>query len=210
MDWNETMLPFLKEHVIAIVFGAVGLICLSYGAISLLHPQQTIDPEFPPLEASSRTIKVTPVVKKITIDVEGAVQKPGVYQLPADSRTQDALVAAGGLSQNADHQEVAQNLNLASQLTDGAKLYIPTIGEQMVTSGSASTSSSGNVAGASTGKVNINQASESELDALPGIGPVTAQKIISNRPYQSVQDVIDKKAVGQSVFSKIKDLVSVY
>jgi len=78
----------------------------------------------------------------------------------------------------------------------------------MKTSGDASSNLSGTVAGSST--VNINQASAEELDALPGIGPVTAQKIISNRPYQSAQDLLEKKVVGQSEFTKIKDEVSVY
>jgi competence protein ComEA len=80
----------------------------------------------------------------------------------------------------------------------------------MVTSEGTSSNSSGSVQGSSTGSVNINQATEEELDALPGVGPVTAQKIISNRPYQSVDDLVSKKAVGQSVFSKIKDQVRVY
>lgn len=74
----------------------------------------------------------------------------------------------------------------------------------------ASNNSSGGIQGTSSGTININQASESELDALPGIGPVTAQKIISNRPYQSVEDLLNKKAVGASEFAKIKDQMSVY
>lgn len=126
-------------------------------------------------------------------------------------RIQDALIAGGGgLSENADRQQVAQNLNLAAPLTDVAKLYIPSVGEQMTGSSGMADSSSGDVEDSATRTVNINQASESELDALPGIGPMTAQKIISNRPYQNVQDLLDKKVLGQSVFSKIKDQVSVY
>lgn len=212
MDWKETLLPFLKEHSIALVFGVIGLICLSYGLISLSNPQASEDSQFQNLQNPSSDAKIppSPVIKQITIDIEGAVEKPGVYKIPADSRIQDALIAAGGLSQSADRSQIAQNLNLASPLTDGAKLYIPAVGEQTTGSSSTLNSSSGIVQGASNGLVNINQASESELDALPGIGPVTAQKIISDRPYQSTQDILNKKAVGASEFTKIKDQISVY
>ena len=72
---------------------------------------------------------------------------------------------------------------MAAPLRWGSKLYIPAVGEQMMTSGDNSNSSSGTVQSISNGTVNINQASEEQLDALPGIGPVTAQKIISNRSY---------------------------
>ena len=80
-------------------------------------------------------------------------------------------------------------------------------------SGSGANLSSGGGNGvlcAETKMVNINTASETELDALPGVGPVTAQKIISNRPYQKIDDLVSKKAVGASVFSKIKDQISIY
>jgi len=172
MDWNEQILPFFKEHAIALTYGLIGVICVGYGLINLSSPQQSNDPQFPSIQPASSKVMVSQTQKQITIDIEGAVQKPGVYKVFADSRIKDALAAAGGLSQTADRQQVAQNLNLASPLTDGAKFYIPAVGEQMTTSGDASNNSSGTVAGSST--VNINQSSEEELDALPGIGPVTA------------------------------------
>jgi len=212
MDFKEIFISFFKEHAIALTFGILGLICFGYGLISLAHPQQANDTQFQNLQPSSNAAKapISPIQKQITIDVEGAVEKPGVYKVNASDRIQDALIAAGGLSHDADRHQIAQNLNLAAPLTDGSKLYIPAVGEQMMTSGNGSSNSSGTVQGASTGRVNINQASEEALDALPGIGPVTAQKIISNRPYQSVEDLVSKKAVGASEFAKIKDQVSVY
>jgi len=210
-EFQGKLAPFIKEYGIALSLSIVGLICVGYGLLSLSQthkadsasdfpPSQTITTARPPL---------SPPVKQITIDIEGSVQKPGVYKLPSDSRIQNALIIAGGLSGNADRQQVSQNLNLAAPLTDGAKIYIPAVGEQMTGSVMSSNISSGNaVQGASA--VNINQASESELDALAGVGPVTAQKIISNRPYASIDDLISKKVVGQSVYGKIKDFVTVY
>lgn len=119
MDWNETILPFFKEHAIALIFGLVGLVCLGYGLISLVHPQQVEDSQFQNLQSPSHAIKtqLSPRTKQITVDIEGSVQKPGVYRLPSDSRIQNVLIAAGGLSQSADRGQVAQNLNLAAPLT---------------------------------------------------------------------------------------------
>jgi competence protein ComEA len=213
MDFEENLLPFLKEHAVALLLGVVGLLFLGYGLISLSNPQSKGSmSQFQPSEqvAKPKVSTVSPIIKQITIDIEGSVMKPGVYKLPQNSRVQDALIAAGGLSEDADRKNVAQALNLAAPLTDGAKIYIPAVGEQMTASGGTSDNSSGTVQGSATATVNINQASESELDALPGVGPVTAQKIISDRPYQSVQDLLTKKAVGASEFGKIKDMVSVY
>jgi competence protein ComEA len=212
-EFHEKLLPFIKEHGIALALGMAGLVCLGFGLLTMSQPQ-TADISSNPQPAIGRSSQVrtavSPIVKQITIDIEGAVEKPGVYTMSANSRIQNALIAAGGLAQTADRQLVAQNLNLAAPLTDGAKLYIPAVGEQMMTSGNTSNSSSGTVQGTGTKLININQAGESDLDALPGVGPVTAQKIIDNRPYQSVGDLLDKKVVGQSVYTKIKDQVSVY
>lgn len=145
------------------------------------------------------------VGKKISVDVSGAVGKPGVYQLEASSRMEDAITAAGGLSKDADQTYISKYLNLAQKLIDGSKIYIPKTGEQ-----SLSKTDTPQVAGAAAVKLNINIASQSELEALSGVGPVTAQKIISGRPYQAVEDVLNKKIVGKAVFDKIKDSISVY
>lgn len=112
------------------------------------------------------------------------------------------MIAAGGLSARADREWVAKNLNLAMKLTDGAKVYVPAFGENAGAPGSSEALVSGTI--------NINTGSASELDGLPGVGPVTAQKIIDNRPYSSVQDLLSKKAVNQKVFDNIKDKISVF
>ena len=91
-------------------------------------------------------------------------------------------------------------------MADGQKVYVPKIGESVSQSVGGSV---GQIAGESVSQlVNINVASESELDKLPGIGPVTAQKIISSRPYSSLEDLLTKKVVSQSTYEKIKDLIS--
>lgn len=147
---------------------------------------------------------------KIKADIEGAVLKPGVYELESGSRIGDLLIMAGGLTVEADREWVSKTLNLAAKLTDGGKVYIPSVGEVgsvKVESGKGS----GTVGGAITSLlISINSASLSELDKLPGVGPVTAQKIIDGRPYQTIEELVSRKIVGQSVFEKIKEQISPY
>lgn len=147
---------------------------------------------------------------KIKADIEGSIVNPGVYELVSGSRIQDLLIRAGGLAVEADRDWLSKNLNLAAKLVDGAKVYIPRVNE--VRSGRwEAGSGSGTVGGTSVAAmVNINTAGLGELDTLPGIGPVTAQKIIDNRPYQTLEELVSKKAVGQAVFEKIKDKISLY
>jgi len=135
----------------------------------------------------------------LVVEISGEIQKPGVYNLTSGSRINDLLIAAGGLSVNADRDWVVKNVNLAQKLTDGAKIFIPAVGENSQTDNQAV-----------EGKININTASEAELDMLWGIGPATAQKVISGRPYQKTEDLLNKKIVKTNVWEEIKDKISVY
>lgn len=144
--------------------------------------------------------------KIISVDVSGAVNTPGVYQLKDGSRIEDAVTAAGGFAQDANKEYISKYLNMAQKVSDGSKVYVSFEGEQV-----SGIQSGGTVAGVSANaKVNINTASQAELEALPGIGPVTASKIISDRPYQASEDLLNKKVVNKSVFEKIKDQLVVY
>lgn len=141
-------------------------------------------------------------IKQISIDVSGAVVNPGVYQLEENSRVEDAVLSAGGFAENANGEYISRNLNMALKLSDGMKIYIPIAGEKY--SGAV-----GSVAGVKT-IININTATQAELEALSGIGPVTAAKIISARPYTKIEDLLTLKIISKKVFDKIKDLISVY
>ncbi len=129
--------------------------------------------------------------------VRFAAPRPGVYTLPQGSRVEDAITAAGGLGSAADEVLYAKTINRAAKIVDGAKLYIPAKGEQ-----------SPGTQGAVSTLVNVNSASQSELESLPGVGPVTAQKIIDNRPYLTLDDVVTKKAIGASLYDKLKNSLS--
>lgn len=144
--------------------------------------------------------------KDISVDVSGAVNKPGVYEIKENSRVEDAIKEAGGLTESANKEYISKYLNLAQKLSDGSKVYVPLTGE--VGPGIQTGSS---VTGVTVqAKVNINTSTQAELEALPGIGPVTASKIISGRPYQSIEDILNQKIVSKSTYEKIKDSLVVY
>ncbi|MBF8249982.1 MAG: competence protein ComEA, competence protein ComEA [Candidatus Levybacteria bacterium] len=195
--------PLVRKHWLPLSLGTLGMIFFAYGLIGLFSSNKgTEDIVF---EASSEKNSIE--TRTILVDIEGAVVKPGVYKVPQESRIQDAFVVAGGLAATADRDYIAKNFNLATKLTDGAKIYVPFLGEAASAPSVLSSSSEGVIVGA---LVNINSASESQLDTLPGIGPVTAQKIIAGRPYSSVNELLDKKIVGAKVFEQIKNKISIY
>jgi competence protein ComEA len=146
----------------------------------------------------------------LVVDIGGAVQNPGVYELSSEDknkefRVQDVIDEAGGFITEADLDWVSKNINLATVLEDGMKVYIPKIGEQKAVSASLENSSS-SVLGV-TNLVSLNTATEAELDKLPSVGPVTAAKIIASRPYGSINELVDKKIVPKATFEKIKSMI---
>ena len=152
----------------------------------------------------------------LVIDVAGAVRRPGVYRLPDGSRVVDAIAAAGGYGPRVD-ADAAGRLNLAAPLRDGEQVRIPSRddppSERATTpaaaGGGSATTGSG---GAARGPVNLNTASADELDTLPGIGPVTAAKIIAAReeaPFTTVGDLRSRGVVGEATFRKLEGLVTV-
>lgn len=207
MNFSELVfkyLPLVKRHWLPLSLGILGMIFFVSGLIGLFADKQTgLDDVV--FEASSKDKPAQ--MKTILIDVEGAVENPGLYKLPQESRIQDALIAAGGMAATADREYIAKNINLAIRLTDGAKIYVPFLGE-LITAPSVLSASSGEISVGSL--ININIASETQLDSLPGIGPVTAQKIIVGRPYGSIDELLNKKIVGAKVFDQIKSKISIY
>lgn len=150
-------------------------------------------------------LRPAPTEKPVIVYVTGAVPRPGVYALPKNARVQDAISAAGGFLAEAEKADI----NLAALLDDGQKLDIPYIegGSPVIATPVAA------VVTVTTELVNINTASAGELDALPGIGPTTAQKIIEyreqNGPFVNTEDIINVSGIGPGTYERIKDLISV-
>ena len=143
---------------------------------------------------------------EIVIEVSGAVRNPGVYHLPSTARVADAIEAAGGYGPRVDVARAADALDLAAHLVDGATVAVPSRDDPPSGAGSGSTGS-----GSGPGLVNLNTASSSELEALPGIGPVTAQKIIdarTERPFASIDELRERGLVGEKTFERLRDLIA--
>lgn len=149
----------------------------------------------------------------LVVDVSGAVKSPMVATLPAGSRVADAIEAAGGLSDDAD----VASINRAAPLSDGAKVYVPRVGESVPSvTGSSTGVGSGGTSGAGSAQttlVNINTADATALDELPGVGPATAAAIIEDReangPFVSPEDLMRVSGIGEKKYAKLKALICV-
>jgi len=137
----------------------------------------------------------------ITIDIEGAVLKPGVYQLDKGLLIQDAINLAGGLTAEADLEKISKEINRADELKNHQKIYLPFKSQK--------TSQSS----AENGKINLNYADANQLESLPGIGPAYAQKIIQYREteggFATIEEIMEISGIGEKTFEKIKDLITV-
>jgi len=152
--------------------------------------------------------------KELVVDVQGAVVRPGVLHLPAGSRVGDAIAAAGGYGPRVAADRVGRELNLAALLRDGDQVLVPSRddGTQGAGAGGPSGRGASSRPGSAAGPIDLNRATASELDALPGIGPVTANKIVAardERPFVSVDELRSRKILGAATFDKVKDLVVV-
>ncbi|WP_456696368.1 helix-hairpin-helix domain-containing protein [Aeromicrobium sp. P5_D10] len=158
-------------------------------------------PPSPPSTAASTEPKAAP---ELIIDVVGTVRRPGIVTLPKGSRVYEAIEAAGGLKGKVD----TTTLNLARELTDGEQVIV---GIEPVEGFDPASPTAGT--GAAQAKVNLNTATAEQLDALPGVGPVTAQSILNwrqdNGRFGTVDDLLDVKGIGEATLAELRDLVTV-
>ena len=151
------------------------------------------------------------VIKDIKVYVCGAVQRPDVYEISADSRIVDAVSAAGGFAIDA----YPEAMNLAETVSDGSRIYVPTKEEvdTLAVVYSDTGSGSGGTTSDSTGRVNINTATLEELTTLPGIGDTRARAIIDyreqNGAFGNIEDIMQVTGIKEKSFSKIKDSICV-
>lgn len=155
--------------------------------------------------------------EKIVIHITGAICNEGIYELEENSRIVDAVKMAGGLKEEADLKQI----NLAYVLEDGMKINIPSKNdnsneninntENYITK--EKLNSSNNTNSAKTSKININSATQTELETLPGIGPSTALKIINYRKekgkFNKIEDIKNVNGIGESKFNKIKEFIKI-
>lgn len=179
---------------------------IEYEELSVINQTNTVNSEETEKEIS-----------KIKVHISGAVEKEGVIELESNSRIADLIEKAGGTKQNAYMKEV----NLASKLEDGEKVYIPTKEEyekdkkQETATNIVTSNKQELVAGnkQSSSKININTATQEQLDNLPGVGASTAQKIINyrkeNGKFKKKEDLKNVSGIGDSKYNQLKDLIEI-
>ena len=157
---------------------------------------------------------------KIVVYITGAIKNPGVYELEDEKRIADLIKEAGGVTEEAD----TNSINMAYKLEDEMKVYIPTKTEETVnieettethiyTENNNQEKQDINTNSIKNQKININTASQTELETLPGIGPSTALKIIEYRKesgkFRNIEDIKNVKGIGTNKYEKIKELIKV-
>lgn len=147
--------------------------------------------------------------EKILVHVAGEVLNSGVYELESGARVIDALMAAGGATSLAN----LDLINLAAPISDGEKIYIPSVIEKIKPLNQGSSYTSSAYSGGGSGKININTADTTELQKLSGIGPGKAKSIIDyrnkNGPFRSVDDLLNVSGIGEKTLEKIRDEIVV-
>jgi competence protein ComEA len=162
------------------------------------HTGAEIDASAPSVGQAAETSEA------VVVSVVGLVARPGLVTLPSGARVADAVQAAGGLLPGTDPAVV----NLAALVTDGAQIAVGVPGD-----GTGAEAAGDTAAGAGTGRVDLNSATAGELDSLPGIGPVLAQRIVDHRtrngPFRTVDQLDDVPGIGPAIAAELAELVTV-
>lgn len=155
-----------------------------------------------PQVALEPTMAPTTAPPPVVVHVAGAVRRPGVYELASGARVRDAIAAAGG----AVPAGQPDRLNLAAPVIDGSQIRVPVEGEAVAPP-------AGSPAGPASGPIDLNRATQAELESLPGIGPATAAAIVAYRDeaggFAQVADLLAVRGIGEAKLAAIEDLVVV-
>ncbi len=213
MEFFQSFSPFFQKYRSEVILITVALIIAIVSGLVFFQNVGQINEEGEVVFNQEPAQKIS---TRIMVDISGAINKPGVYEATAGSRLKDIINLAGGLNSDADYNFFNRNFNLARFTSDQEKIYIPSVWE--INSGiftennrsldytypaESLTSTSDSLL------ININNAQVEELDKLPGIGQVTAKKIIDNRPYKSTEELLTKKIVKKNVWEQIKNTISI-
>jgi competence protein ComEA len=188
-------LPFSRRRLLG---GGVLLVAVLVLGARYVLPAGTASTSVPP----PLTVPVAQARPPVVVDVVGAVRRPGLYRLAAGARVADAVARAGGAAAKAQLELV----NLAAPVSDGEQIVVPRRGAVAAAPGG------GGGSGVATGPVHLNAATLEQLDALPGVGPVTAQKIVDYRQehgaFASVDELDAIPGIGPARLEQLRDLVA--
>ncbi|MGQ7658674.1 helix-hairpin-helix domain-containing protein [Streptococcus suis] len=219
MDTIKTYIEMLKEYKWQIALPAVaGLLMAMFLIFSQsAKSDQTGLTDFPQLEQTSSSSELVEETSaeaseepsQLVVDVKGAVTEPGIYYLDAGSRVNDAVDAAGGLTSQAD----PKSINLAQKLSDEAVVYVASKDENISVVASTTASSAMSQEEKSTSLVNLNTATEADLQTISGIGAKRAADIIAYREanggFKSVDDLNNVSGIGDKTMESIRPYVTV-
>lgn len=160
----------------------------------------------PATMSSAEALTVPAAAGEIVVEIVGAVREPGVFRLAAGSRVADLVERAGGFGPRVDTERTTRDVNLAATLRDGDRVRVPSRDDPLETTPEAASEPSG------SGPLDLNTATAEQLDTLPGVGPVTVEKILAARdeaPFTSVDDLRTRGLVGEKTFERIRDAITV-
>lgn len=202
---DEIMQKLREKQLVVVLLGLVVMVGVLIGvSFSNRSPAEPDFPTYAVLEKEQTEVEEVDRLQTILVDVKGEVKQPGVYELDTDSRVQDVIALAGGLTAEANQQAI----NLAQKLTDEAVVYVPSFEEELEEPvGLLSLTSASN-----SDKVNINTADQAQLQTISGIGAKRAQDIIDYREvngrFQTVDDLTKVSGIGEKTLEKIRDAIS--
>ncbi|MFZ2024676.1 MAG: helix-hairpin-helix domain-containing protein [Microgenomates group bacterium] len=200
---EQTALPpsesqhFFHVYRVPFIFLIASTVCIVASVILFTKTLQTNEQ----IQFSSDKYEISSSESaKIAIDIRGAVLRPGVYYVSNGSRIADVISLAGGVSDAVDIDLADKILNYASYVSDGMKIYVPK--EENMLSGQSQSLTSAEAI------VSVNTDSSTLLESLPGIGEITAKKIIDNRPYTSLEELVTKHVFSASLLEKLRSQLS--
>lgn len=229
LDKKSYMNKLNKKHKIIIIISTIMVIGLGY----YVYSKENSKNEMSDLQVEEGNIENNQSIKeekKIKVHISGAIKNEGVFELDENSRIIDVIQQAGGLTE----QSYTKYINLAEMLEDGSKIYIPTKEEienqekqneeqenkkdietfkNTITINQNENNQKYKSTNQKIKKININTATQEELDSLPGVGASTANKILNyrkeNGKFKTKEDIKNVSGIGESKFNKIKDLIEV-
>jgi competence protein ComEA len=188
-----------QRRLLAIALAALVAVVLAWRQLA---PHAAMAPlQVAPITPRAAAARSAPAAKPLVVDVAGAVRRPGLYRLEQGARVADAIARAGGLTRRAERTAV----NLAAPIADGEQVLVATRGSPVAAAGG------GGATSGATGPVSLSAATAEQLDALPGVGPVTAQKIVQYRqehgPFTSVDGLDAIPGIGPAKLADLRPLV---
>ncbi len=179
------------------IFLLASLVCI---VASIVFYTQTLQTTESIVFSSDKDMSSASESAKIVVDIRGAVVLPGVYSVPNGSRIADVIARASGVSEEIDGELADKMLNYASFVSDGMKIYVPKKENISLEQSRSLTSENG--------IVSVNTSSSTQLEALPGVGEITAKKIIDHRPYGSLEELVEKQVFSASLLEKLRAQLS--